>query len=217
MLKGVFKVALTFDDGLPEHCTVAEHLHSLGIKASFLVPVKAVDKSLSEGCLARITKLGHELVSHSVTHRSLTSISESEVIFELKYSKEVLETYQREVRGFGYPFGAYNIGTIRLVAKFYEYARSYNTSGDLANHPLKDVYTPYALGAIDISVIGSFPYIHNKKSPLVLIKALRGEPLILMIHKCSIRSVDMIVRALGSLGYRFVRLSDIYELVFPHE
>jgi len=214
MLRKTFKAALTFDDGLPEHCMIAQYLHSLGVTASFLVPVKAVGRSIGEECLARIAKLGHELVSHGVTHRDLTSISEPEAIFELKYSKEVLQTYQREVRGFGYPFGVYNISTIKLVAKFYEYARSYNTSRDLANHPLKDVYTPYALGAIDVSEIRGVPYIHNKKSPLVLIKALRGEPLILMIHQCSIRSVDMIVRALRSLGYRFVRLSDIYELIF---
>jgi len=214
MLKGAFKVALTFDDYLPIHCMVADYLYGLGVKASFLIPVKAIGRSTSEECLTRIVRMGHELVSHSVTHRPLTLLSETEVVFELKYSKEVLEAYQSEVRGFGYPGGAYNIDTIRLVAKFYEYARSYNTSRDLGNHPLKDIYTPYALGAIDMDEVKGIPYIRNRKSPLMLIKLLRGEPLILMIHRCSTRGISTIIEILRSVDYQFVQLSDIYELIF---
>jgi len=70
--------------------------------------------------------MGHELVSHSVTHRNLTELSIDELVYELKHSKEVLETFQGEVRGFGYPNGSYSRFVITYVAKYYEYARFFN-------------------------------------------------------------------------------------------
>jgi len=200
--------ALTFDDGLPQHYNIAVHLHRMGVKASFLIPVGSIGWTLTEGQIREMVGMGHELVSHSVTHRRLTELSADELDYELKHSKEVLEAFQGEVRGFGYPEGSYNRSVINCVAKYYEYVRSFNNSRNILKHPFTDTPSPYTLGAIDMREVKGIPYIHNKAA---VAKFVVGSPLILMFHRCSTRCVATIVKLLRFLGYRLTTLGEVYE------
>jgi len=47
-LLGVGIATLTFDDGLPQHYGIAVHLHSMRVKASFLIPVGSIGWVLTE-------------------------------------------------------------------------------------------------------------------------------------------------------------------------
>jgi len=211
---GVRVAALTFDDGLPQHYSIAVHLHRMGVKASFLIPVGSIGWALTEEQVREIVGMGHELVSHSVTHRRLTELSASDLDYELKHSREVLESFQGEVRGFGYPEGSYNRLIINHVAKYYEYARSYNNSRNILKHPFTDTPSPYTLGAIDVREVKGVPYIYNKAPVIALAKIAVGRPLILVIHRCSIECVANTVRILETLGYKMVKLSELYEYIF---
>jgi len=68
---------------------------------------------------------GHEISSHTHLHSDLTSCDLSTIEKELKTSKELLEKIiGSKVTGFAYPYGKYNNLVKKLVAKYYEYART---------------------------------------------------------------------------------------------
>lgn len=112
-------VVLSFDDGLAIHYDIAKYLSSIDIEASFLIPVVAIDKTLSEKQLSDIMKIRHELMSHGIYHRDLTKIAnDEELLFGLKHSKEISETYQNKVLGIDYPpYGRYDNRVLNHIFK----------------------------------------------------------------------------------------------------
>jgi len=124
-------VALTFDDGYLEHYRVAKELYRADIPATFFVitGLKTYNgrKLLSaEPRLIRdIVDMGHEVGSHSHTHRDLTRLTPDEIDFECRTSKELLEgVIGRDIVGFAYPYGSFNSTTSSIVSKYYRYART---------------------------------------------------------------------------------------------
>ena len=123
-IKPSHKVALTFDDGFSN---VVEH--GLGILAQnqfhaiqYLVagalgaqntwditkgdtPERLMDRSQVKEWLAA----GHQIGSHSMSHRNLKKLSEADLRDEIFGSKKLLEDqFGLEIRHFCYPFGGYN-------------------------------------------------------------------------------------------------------------
>jgi peptidoglycan/xylan/chitin deacetylase (PgdA/CDA1 family) len=127
------KVVLTFDDGFGN---VVEHGLSILAKnqfhaIQFLVagalgaqnswdiskgdtPERLMDKGQVKQWLAA----GHQIGSHSMSHRNLKKLSEADLREEIFASKKLLEDqFGVEVRHFCYPFGGYNDRVRDLVEK----------------------------------------------------------------------------------------------------
>lgn len=78
-----------------------------------------------EEFIAELIELGHEVSSHTCTHRILTEIPQSELEWELTESKKRLEDLTgREVLGLAYPYGLYNTHVIRATMEWYQYTRA---------------------------------------------------------------------------------------------
>ncbi len=114
-------VALTFDDGrLSSFEIVLSFLKKYNIKATFFITTDWIDgKNIPEiekysdfmnwKQVKELSKQGHLIGSHTVSHRDLTFLNESEIRKELEISKKILEDKLEErVDVLSYPFGHYN-------------------------------------------------------------------------------------------------------------
>jgi len=143
-------VALTFDDGYIEQYRVAHFLSRLGMKATFFIISHLKE---FEGChllnlktelIRKINRMGHEIGSHTKNHPTLTAIPLSRVKEEVRDSKQWLEDLTgNEVKGFAYPYGAYNAGIVKIVSEYYQYGRGGGTNllEDPFNVKLRNLYT----------------------------------------------------------------------------
>lgn len=123
-------IFLTFDDGyLNQYSEAAPILNDCGMKATFFVPVASVGNYFPPGGkqqrptmdwdhLEELHKQGHEIGSHGMNHRDLTTASPDEIQQEVHDSKIKLEnTLDITVESFAYPSGLYNAGIETEVAK----------------------------------------------------------------------------------------------------
>jgi len=123
-------VVITFDDGYRDNLTNAlPILKKCGFSATIFVmagfigqPMKADyahpqgELILSKEEICRLVKEGIDIQSHGMTHKPLTTLSESEVMEELIESKRILEgVTERQVSLFSYPFGYFNPRLEELV------------------------------------------------------------------------------------------------------
>jgi peptidoglycan/xylan/chitin deacetylase (PgdA/CDA1 family) len=83
----------TFDDGTVDHMRAGEILAELGLRGIFFVASARVgaQNRLSHFDLRRLVVLGHQLGSHTVTHRRLTTLSDNDLHVELTDSRSALE------------------------------------------------------------------------------------------------------------------------------
>jgi peptidoglycan/xylan/chitin deacetylase (PgdA/CDA1 family) len=142
------RLVLTFDDGFGSMWeNVFPLLRNLGFQATFFIVPSYVGKTLwgdpatqrwsldeKPGRIAfrmmnwdqisRLSEAGMEIGSHTLSHRNLTELSETEARREIRESKEYLEEkLGAPVRGFSYPRGRVNEVMARLVQESgYEYA-----------------------------------------------------------------------------------------------
>ena len=124
-------IALTIDDGYLDHAKLARLLAELKIRATFFVitHIKGFEgRSLltqNMRLIAEIADLGHEIGSHTCTHRVLTMLNIMDLKTELKESKKLLEDVTgREVLGLAYPYGIYNTKIIEFARENYYYAKA---------------------------------------------------------------------------------------------
>jgi len=141
-------VVLTFDDGTWTHWWVANELERRGMKGVFFISSGLIDRDpfLSRQKITKMSQMGHEIGSHSVSHPYLTKIDYAKLFEEVKLSKMSLEELiDRPVISFAYPFGEYNKEVIRWVEKAgYHYARTTDEGisiwGQEKNFRLKIIY-----------------------------------------------------------------------------
>ncbi|KAI8884133.1 carbohydrate esterase family 4 protein, partial [Backusella circina FSU 941] len=86
--------ALTFDDG-PSNSTLEllDHLKNINVKATFCV-IGSYVKQYPQ-VLKRIYDEGHQIASHTYSHAHLMSLTNEEIIYELKATEEAV----REITG----------------------------------------------------------------------------------------------------------------------
>jgi peptidoglycan/xylan/chitin deacetylase (PgdA/CDA1 family) len=92
-LKSGSSAVLTFDDSFAEHSTVGLLLQERGLIGIFAVISGFLGKPghLSVPGLKQLTALGHQIASHTVSHRPLPSLSNAQLFDELGDSKAALE------------------------------------------------------------------------------------------------------------------------------
>jgi len=113
-------VVITFDDGYADNFLHAyPAMARYGFVGVFFVPTQFLqdpptaehpdDRSMRWINLEELLKAGHEIGSHSVTHRRLASLSVEEVQREVGESKRILEQQLKHpITSFCYPSGDYN-------------------------------------------------------------------------------------------------------------
>lgn len=85
------QVAFTFDDGpKPEtSLPLLAALEKLQIRATFFVVGREAEANID--LLKRIHDQGHEIANHTFTHRRLPTLSDAEVISELKKTNDIIQ------------------------------------------------------------------------------------------------------------------------------
>lgn len=109
-------VCLTFDDGKKSHLDlVAPVLVEEGIRGTFFIITDWLRRPnfLEPGDLRKLSDLGMEVGSHSLSHPFMTGLSESEMRREASDSKRFLEDLiSAPVESYSYPYGDVN-GRVR--------------------------------------------------------------------------------------------------------
>lgn len=128
-MKAKILVLLFFDDGYEEDMYIARMLRQSNMSATFAITIKNIGNELDKSDLMYLTETG-EVMSHGIIHINLVKLLKyghlDLVCSELKNSKIFLEKLLGTcIKGFAYPYGAYNELLKKLVNKAgYEYARS---------------------------------------------------------------------------------------------
>ncbi len=112
-------VTLSYDDGTIHDRQLVSLLDTYGIRASFhLNSGKLGTHGYLRPDEIRSLYDGHEIASHSATHPNLCEFDEPMIVREVIEDVEKLtELAARPVRGFSYPYGAYNDYVAEILAK----------------------------------------------------------------------------------------------------
>jgi peptidoglycan-N-acetylglucosamine deacetylase len=111
-------VTTSWDDGDVRDLRVRDLLRSRGMTGTFYVPINAYGgrQRLSDCDLRSISSESCEIGAHTVSHRSLPTLTPNELNYEVQACKQLLEqTLGSEVLMFCYPNGRYNAETLRSV------------------------------------------------------------------------------------------------------
>ncbi len=136
-------LTLTFDDGHEDNVANAlPLLNSYGIKTTQCYAtdhVEGIQQGI-DGVMA-FHNSGHEICSHTVSHPFLTTLTPTQLVFELQHSKQVLETVTGQpVHNFASPYGDYNQSVNNEIKNYY---RSHRTVDEGYNS--KDNFDAYRL------------------------------------------------------------------------
>lgn len=128
---------ITYDDGVLQDVAFVALLNRYSLKGTFNLNSQLMTeefawqhpngmevKRLSRQAVMGLYD-GHEIASHTLTHPYMSSLSEGEILWQMKQDRQNLEElFDREVRGFAVPFSYYS-DTIAQCAKTagFEYAR----------------------------------------------------------------------------------------------
>jgi peptidoglycan/xylan/chitin deacetylase (PgdA/CDA1 family) len=138
---------ITFDDGYKSQFTSAKPLlDHYGYRASFFIVCNFVGKTAEEMNSSSIVnfvgrgveqmswqdimtlyKHGHQIGAHTMDHlRDLTSMSNSELDYEIGQSKQCLVDHGISTTTFAYPYenGKDNSTIVEKISKYYSYARA---------------------------------------------------------------------------------------------
>ena len=141
-------ITLTFDDGTLDHIATAYPLlKRYNVKATAYIIAGLIGKSFEGRRLMNAEQIKHlqdsgwEIGSHSLTHPFLIGLGDTEVVNELKSSKEILESHGLRVKSFSVPYGAYDARIRGHVREYYSSARTsiqgYNPTEGMDPYTLK--------------------------------------------------------------------------------
>lgn len=108
-------VVITFDDGPRSQLAAARALAARNMTATFfVVPGRS---ALGPAELRELRSMGHEIGSHSMTHRMMTRLADRDVHWEAEASRRVLQEWLGEpIRFFAYPGGEWNSRVAAIVS-----------------------------------------------------------------------------------------------------
>ncbi|HMM20326.1 MAG TPA: polysaccharide deacetylase family protein [Selenomonadales bacterium] len=184
-------IALTFDDG-PSTATTPQLLkvlHAKAAKATFFVLGTSIQKA--PALLSAIAEGGHEVASHSFTHRFSNTVPKEELFQELDKTAALIAGVAARPTLFRPPGGGYNDNLVR----------------ELKQHGYTTV-----LWSVD-------PRDWERRSPaqissFVIEKAAPGAIVLLHEGECAAgtpEAVAKIIDTLRSQGYEFVTVSELLQ------
>ena len=120
---------ITFDDGMLSQYTYAKPiLDKYNFKATFYIICNSVDKEnrMNWNNIRTLEEEGHEIGSHSMNHKRLSTLSEEEERYEIIESKRCLQEKGFNVTSFSFPYndGDNNKNILKIVADNYYIART---------------------------------------------------------------------------------------------
>ena len=133
---------IMFDDGEVEDYTIMyPYFKSKGIKGCSALISSQTGKNINYLNMYQINEMnnyGWDFLSHTTDHLDLTSLSVSDVNYQLKSSKDFYESKGIEISGLVYPFNNYNDNVVNEVKKYYSAAFGYYNGKELYNTNLLD-------------------------------------------------------------------------------
>jgi len=131
--------SIVFDDGYQETFdNVLPILKEKNLRATFAVAMEPENIEKSENIVCareqiwgKAIKQGHEIASHSISHRALTTLKENELDLELRAPAKNLGSISLV-----YPGGAYNQQVKQVARKYYWCART--AEKGINELPIKD-------------------------------------------------------------------------------
>lgn len=185
-----YKIALTFDDGpYPEYTgRLVKLLEENGVKATFFL---VGSRAMQHPELVRLlVSNGHEIESHTLTHRNMAHLSASEIKNELSKSVDLLNKISGcKISYFRPPGGQYN---------------------------LKVVKSAELLG-LNMALWTVFPKDHEEPDPAVITSKILQQAAdggVVLLHsgrEPTITALPVAIKLLRDRGYRFVTLSELME------
>lgn len=181
--------ALTFDDG-PNTVTTPQVLGVLerhGIPASFFVCGNNITPESAE-VMRRAVKLGCEIENHSRTHSDMTKLSAEEMLSEINFTSDAVETaVGRRPRFFRPPYIAYN----QLMFDTIDLTFICGVGADDWND--------------EVSAEERFKKITDQVSDgtVILLHDMEG-------NFRTVEAIDRIIPAMKSEGYEFVTVSELF-------
>jgi peptidoglycan/xylan/chitin deacetylase (PgdA/CDA1 family) len=120
---------ITFDDGMLTQYTYAKPiLDKYNFKATFYIICNSVDKEnrMNWNNIQTLEEEEHEIGSHSMTHKRLSTLSEEEIRYEIIEAKRCLQEKGFNVTSFSFPYndGDNNKNILKIVADNYYIART---------------------------------------------------------------------------------------------
>lgn len=120
-------VSIAFDDNYSNQFDYAfPLLQQYGISGTFYVRTDRIGLSgyMTAEQLRDLENVGNEIGSHSHTHPTFTSLSETEIRDECALSKQILEDEGLTIRNFAYPNGPTNDYVDSIVSEYYRSGRT---------------------------------------------------------------------------------------------
>ena len=136
-------VSYTFDDNSPKQFSVAQPMFDAkGLHATFFCIVGSLSPS-QWATIESASSKGHEIASHTLTHPSLPTLTDDQVVAELSGSKNLIESHTgKKCVSHAYPYCSVPKKTI--TSQYYPFARSCN--GSLVPSTPSDFLSIGALG-----------------------------------------------------------------------
>ena len=118
-------VSFTWDDSNPNHYKIiAPIFDKYNLKASFFPISNTLRTGYYLEGYKQIAKNGHEIGSHTFSHKDLTTIPLQQVEFELLKSKQIInDSLNVNVVSFVHPYNKYNDSINTLVLMHYGFSR----------------------------------------------------------------------------------------------
>lgn len=114
-------VIITFDDGYDNaYINAFPILKKYGLTGSFAIPTGLIGRNgyMTWSQIKKMKAQGQEFVAHTVSHANLTSISDTQLHYELSQSKKDLDQIlNQNTQTIVYPYGKYNSKVIDETKK----------------------------------------------------------------------------------------------------
>ncbi|MFH1368693.1 MAG: polysaccharide deacetylase family protein [Elusimicrobiota bacterium] len=184
------KVAITFDDGPhPKYTeTLLRLLKDNGVRATFfLVGRQAMEYP---NLVRMIVENGHEIESHTLTHRNLAHLSVSEIKAELSKTADILENLSgQRIAYFRPPGGQFNVKVIKAAEQIKMFMVLWTV----------------------------FPKDHEEQSSSIIIQKVMSQVNdggVVLFHsgrEPTYAALPVIIKLLRDKGYRFVTVSELHK------